>query len=267
LNIRIRGLLVACGLAAGLLSAGCRQDMHDQPRFKPYAKSDFFADKRSARPLVDGTVARGHLREDAVLYTGKAAGKPADAFPFPVTADVMARGRERFDIFCSPCHGRTGAGDGMIVQRGYRKPPTFHQDRLRQAAPGYTYDVITNGFGAMPITRSRSRYGTAGPSSPTSRRCSAASTRRPTSCPPRRARPSTPPTNADDSTGQARDHMHDATYTPPASLDPLRQRSLIVGVIGLVAAAAGRSSARASSSMRTCWPTCSGSPQPSAASR
>jgi mono/diheme cytochrome c family protein len=150
LNTRIRGLLVACGLAAGLLSAGCRQDMHDQPRFKPYAKSDFFADKRSARPLVDGTVARGHLREDAVLYTGKEAGKPADAFPFPVTADVMARGRERFDIFCSPCHGRTGAGDGMIVRRGYRKPPTFHQDRLRQAAPGYTYDVITNGFGAMP---------------------------------------------------------------------------------------------------------------------
>jgi mono/diheme cytochrome c family protein len=146
----MRSLVAACGLAAGLLSAGCRQDMHDQPRFKPYAKSDFFADKRSARPLVDGTIARGHLREDAVLYTGKAAGTPADAFPFPVTADVMARGRERFDIFCSPCHGRTGAGDGMIVQRGYRKPPTFHQDRLRQAAPGYTYDVITNGFGAMP---------------------------------------------------------------------------------------------------------------------
>jgi len=150
LNTKIRGLLAACCVAAGLLAAGCRQDMHDQPRFKPYAKNDFFADKRSARPLVDGTIARGHLREDAVLYTGKAAGKPAGTFPFPVTADVMARGRERFDIFCSPCHGRTGAGDGMIVQRGYRKPPTFHQDRLRQAAPGYTYDVITNGFGAMP---------------------------------------------------------------------------------------------------------------------
>jgi mono/diheme cytochrome c family protein len=150
LNTSIRGPLVACCLAAGLLAAGCRQDMHDQPRFKPYAKSDFFADKRSARPLVDGTIARGHLREDAVLYTGKAAGKPADAFPFPVTADVMARGRERFDIFCSPCHGRTGTGDGMIVRRGYRKPPSFHEDRLRQAAPGYTYDVITNGFGAMP---------------------------------------------------------------------------------------------------------------------
>jgi len=141
---------VACCFAAGLLAAGCRQDMHDQPRFKPYAKSDFFADRRSARPLVEGTIARGHLREDTVLHTGKADGKPVDAFPFAVTAEVMARGHERFDIFCAPCHGRTGAGDGMIVRRGYRKPPTFHEDRLRQAAPGYTFDVITNGFGAMP---------------------------------------------------------------------------------------------------------------------
>ena len=150
MSAKIRGYFCACGLAAGLLAAGCRQDMHDQPKFKPYAKSDFFADRRSARPLVDGTIARGHLRDDAVLYTGKAAGKPVDAFPVAVTAAVMARGQERFDIFCSPCHGRTGAGDGMIVRRGYRKPPTFHQDRLRQAAPGYTFDVITNGFGAMP---------------------------------------------------------------------------------------------------------------------
>jgi len=150
LNTKTRGRLCACGLAAGLLAAGCRQDMHDQPKYKPFAKSDFFADRRSARPLVDGTIARGHLRDDAVLYTGKAAGKPVDAFPVAVTAAVMARGQERFDIFCSPCHGRTGAGDGMIVRRGYRKPPTFHQDRLRQAAPGYTFDVITNGFGAMP---------------------------------------------------------------------------------------------------------------------
>jgi len=124
--------------------------MHDQPKFKPLAKNDFFADRRSARPLVDGTIPRGHLREDAALYTGKAAGTPVDAFPFAVSAAVMARGQERFDIFCAPCHGRTGDGDGMIVRRGYRKPPTFHQDRLRQAAPGYTFDVITNGFGAMP---------------------------------------------------------------------------------------------------------------------
>lgn len=150
MNASIRGPFVAGCFAAGLLMAGCRQDMHDQPKYKPFAKSDFFADQRSARPLVEGTIARGHLREDAVLYTGKAAGKPADAFPFAVTAAVMARGHERFDIFCSPCHGRTGAGDGMIVRRGYRKPPTFHQDRLRQAAPGYVFDVITSGFGAMP---------------------------------------------------------------------------------------------------------------------
>ena len=124
--------------------------MHDQPKFKPLAKNEFFSDRRSARPLVDGTIARGHLREDAVLYTGKADGKPVDTFPFAVSPAVMARGQERFDIFCAPCHGRTGDGDGMIVRRGYRKPPTFHQDRLRQAAPGYTFDVITNGFGAMP---------------------------------------------------------------------------------------------------------------------
>ena len=150
MNTKLRAAAVACCLAAGLVTAGCRQDMHDQPKFKPYAKSDFFADRRSARPLVHGTIARGQLRDDAVLYTGKADGKPVEVFPFAVTADVMARGRERFDIFCSPCHGRTGEGDGMIVRRGYRKPPTFHQDRLRQAAPGYTFDVITSGFGAMP---------------------------------------------------------------------------------------------------------------------
>ena len=150
MSAKIRTTLVACCLAAGLLAAGCRQDMHDQPKFKPYAKSDFFADQRSARPLVDGTIARGHLRDDRLLFTGKAAGKPAEVFPFAITGDLMERGHERFDIFCSPCHGRTGTGDGIIVRRGYRRPPTFHQDRLRQAAPGYVFDVITNGFGAMP---------------------------------------------------------------------------------------------------------------------
>lgn len=142
--------MVASCLAAGLLAAGCRQDMHDQPKFKPYAKSDFYADQRSARPLVDGTVARGQLRDDTLLYTGKVDGKPAATFPFEVTKAVMDRGHERFDIYCSPCHSRTGAGDGMIVRRGYRRPPTFHQDRLRQVPAGYLFDVITNGFGAMP---------------------------------------------------------------------------------------------------------------------
>ena len=150
MNARARVSLVACCLAAGLLASGCRQDMHDQPKFKPFAKSDFFKDERSARPLVEGTISRGHLHDDTLFETGKIDGKPADAFPFPVTANVLERGRERYDIYCSPCHGRLGSGDGMIVRRGYRRPPSFHQDRLRAAAPGYLFDVTTRGFGAMP---------------------------------------------------------------------------------------------------------------------
>jgi mono/diheme cytochrome c family protein len=124
--------------------------MHDQPKYVPLRQSPFFGDARSARPLVAGTVARGQLREDPLLYTGKVNGADATVFPFPIDARVMARGRERFDIFCSPCHGRTGQGDGMVVRRGFRRPPTFHQDRLRDAPPGHLFDVITNGFGAMP---------------------------------------------------------------------------------------------------------------------
>jgi mono/diheme cytochrome c family protein len=147
---RWRAPAAAACLALGLLAAGCRQDMHDQPKYKPLARSDFFADQRASRPLVEGTISRSGLREDTLRFTGKVDGKPADLFPFPVTAEVMARGRERFDIFCSPCHGRTGAGDGMVVRRGFRRPPTFHQDRLRQAPAGYVFDVITNGFGLMP---------------------------------------------------------------------------------------------------------------------
>jgi mono/diheme cytochrome c family protein len=129
---------------------GCRQDMHDQPKFIPLRESTFFTDSRSARPLVAGTVARGQLRDDALLYGGKIGGKDADVFPFAIDARVMARGHERFNIYCSPCHGRTGQGDGMVVRRGYRHPPTFHQDRLRDAPVGHFFDVITNGFGAMP---------------------------------------------------------------------------------------------------------------------
>jgi hypothetical protein len=120
-------------LAAALLLSGCRQDMHDQPKYIPLRESTFFADVRSARPLVEGTVARGHLRDDELLYTGKVSGADATVFPFPVDATVMARGRDRFDIFCAPCHGRTGQGDGMVVRRGYRRPPSHHQDRLRDS--------------------------------------------------------------------------------------------------------------------------------------
>ena len=150
---KIPTLLLA--LAAATLLAGCRQDMHDQPRFKPLRESDFYGDHRSARPLVEGTVARGHLDDDELLATGKVNGQDATDFPWPVTTEVMARGRERYDIFCSPCHDRTGSGDGMIVRRGYRRPPSFHIDRMRQAAVGHFFDVITNGFGAMPDYRAQ----------------------------------------------------------------------------------------------------------------
>lgn len=135
---------------ACVVVVGCRQDMHDQPKYIPLRESSFFGDVRSARPILAGTVPRGHLHDDALLYTGKSNGADATVFPFPVTDAVMARGQERFDIYCSPCHGRTGQGDGMIVRRGYRRPPTFHQDRLRDAPPGHFFDVVTNGFGAMP---------------------------------------------------------------------------------------------------------------------
>jgi len=124
--------------------------MHDQPKYIPLRESTFFADDRSARPIVAGTVARGELHDDTLLYTGKVDGKDAAVFPFPIDARVLARGQERFNIYCSPCHGRTGQGDGMVVRRGYRRPPTFHQDRLREAPVGHIFDVVSNGFGAMP---------------------------------------------------------------------------------------------------------------------
>jgi len=124
--------------------------MHDQPKYIPLRSSDFFHDDRSARPIVEGTVARGHLHEDSLLYTGKANGADATLFPFAVDARVMARGQDRFNVYCSPCHGRTGSGDGMIVRRGYRRPPSLHAERLRGSSVGHYFDVMTNGFGAMP---------------------------------------------------------------------------------------------------------------------
>jgi mono/diheme cytochrome c family protein len=145
-----RRALTTAACLLGLALAGCRQDMHDQPKYKPYRESDFFGDRRSARPQVEGTVARGMLHEDTHLYAGKVDGALAETFPFPVTAAVLQRGRERYGIYCTPCHGLAGYGDGMVVTRGYRKPSSFHVDRLRGERPGYFYDVITNGFGAMP---------------------------------------------------------------------------------------------------------------------
>ena len=139
-------LLVVAGCA---FLAACRQDMHDAPRYEPLEASTFFTDGRGSRALVANTVARGMQREDEHLYQGKIDGQLTDSFPMPVTAEVMARGRERFNVFCAPCHGRTGQGNGMVVQRGFRAPPSFHEERLRTAPVGYFFDVQTNGFGAM----------------------------------------------------------------------------------------------------------------------
>jgi hypothetical protein len=137
-------------LALIAVTAGCRLDMHIQPYYRPMAKSDFFVDGRSARMPVEGTVARGNLREDTYFYTGKIGNNPGDFMPFPVTTEVLDRGRERFNIYCTPCHGRVGDGNGFIPTRGFRRPPSFHIDRLRKAPIGYFYDVDTNGFGVMP---------------------------------------------------------------------------------------------------------------------
>ncbi len=145
-----RTKFASLGLLALLALAGCRQDMHDQPKYKPLAMSDFFSDLRAARPPVEGTVARGELHEDTYFYSGMVGQNPGDYMPFPVTQDVLDRGQQRFNIYCAPCHSRLGDGNGMIVQRGYRRPPSYHTDRLRKAPLGYFFDVMTHGFGAMP---------------------------------------------------------------------------------------------------------------------
>jgi hypothetical protein len=131
--------------------SACRLDMQIQPRQNPLSRSDFFADQRSERPPVEGTVARGQLREDAYFYTGKAGNGAGDYMPFPVTKAVLEHGRERYNIYCSPCHSMVGDGNGFIPSRGFaRKPPSYHIPRLQKAPLGYFYDVITNGFGTMP---------------------------------------------------------------------------------------------------------------------
>ena len=147
--------LLATALVALVLVAGCRQDMHNQPKYRPLRPSTLFADGSSARQPVDGTVARGTLNADEALFTGMQNGAPVAEMPFAISASDLDRGEERYNIFCAPCHDQTGSGQGMIVQRGYRQPPSFHIERLKTVEPGYMFDVITNGFGVMPDYRAQ----------------------------------------------------------------------------------------------------------------
>lgn len=143
-------LPVILGLAAVMPAlTGCRQDMHDQPRYEALEESQFFRDGQSARQLVRGTVPRGYLKSDEQFFTGRNGDQFVTEFPFSITRESLERGRERFNIYCSPCHGQTGLGNGMIVQRGFSPPPSYHQDRLREEPIGHFFDVVTNGYGAM----------------------------------------------------------------------------------------------------------------------
>jgi hypothetical protein len=149
-------IALACIVACLLATTGCWYDMRQQSKVKPLDQSDFFLDGQASRLLLPETVARGELDLDRALYEGRNEDDtPVDTFPIEITREVLDRGHERYDIFCSPCHARLGNGQGMIVQRGFKPPPSFHIDRLREAPPGYYYDVITNGFGAMYSYASR----------------------------------------------------------------------------------------------------------------
>jgi len=142
----IRGLSAAAILAASLFLAGCslKQDMALQPKNRPLSPSDFFSDGRSERPLLENTVARGSVSEDEMVVS-----KESNRFPLPVNQELLVRGENRYKVFCTPCHGLQGDGNGMVAMRGMKHPPSYHEDRLRQVSNGYIYDVITNGFGAM----------------------------------------------------------------------------------------------------------------------
>jgi mono/diheme cytochrome c family protein len=142
-------------LGAIVCTVGCRNDMHNQPRYKPFAASDFFGDGRSARPAIADTVARGQLRVDEARYTGKIGSDDVDYFPIQITKADVQRGQERFNIYCSPCHGRLGNGHGMVASRGLREPPSYLDPRLINARVGHFFDVMTNGYGAMYSYASR----------------------------------------------------------------------------------------------------------------
>lgn len=146
LRVKLSILCIFCGL---FLFGACRQDMADQPSYRPLQPSDFFADGQASRPLIQGTVARGQLRDDVHLYTGKKDGQLVTTFPFVVDKEVVKRGQERFNIYCAPCHGQTGAGNGMIVQRGFKKAASYYDKETREKSVGHYFDVITNGLGAM----------------------------------------------------------------------------------------------------------------------
>lgn len=147
-DLRLLAVRLGLGVLLTILTA-CRQDMFDQPRGDALGESDFFADGAASRRLPPHTVPRGFLNEDEVLHTGRVGSNLVEVFPFPITRDILNRGRERHDIHCAVCHGRTGEGDGMIVQRGFPAPPSYHIDRLREAPVGHFYDVITRGYGVM----------------------------------------------------------------------------------------------------------------------
>lgn len=144
------GMTFACTLLALLALASCRQKMSNQARYDPLESSDFFTDGMAARPRIAGTIARGEITDNPFFDTGKVGGQIADGFPMPVTLELVNRGHDRFDIYCAQCHGRAGDGNGMIPSRGYRRPPSFHTQTLRTARSGHFFDVMTNGFGAMP---------------------------------------------------------------------------------------------------------------------
>lgn len=148
-------IYLGLGAFALLAMTACRQDMQIEPRYNPESQSDFFSDNRAARPMVDGTVARGDLRIDEARYTGKINGQEIDQFPIPIVKADIERGEQRFNIYCTPCHGRLGDGNGLVVLRGFRQPPSYYSDKLMQAPVGHFFDVMTNGFGAMASYASR----------------------------------------------------------------------------------------------------------------
>jgi mono/diheme cytochrome c family protein len=150
-----RRLFLVFALLTLALASGCRQKMANAARYDPLEASDFFADGMSARPRIAGTVARGEITADPFFDSGRKNGQVADGFPMPVTIDLVNRGQNRFDIYCSQCHGRVGDGNGMIPSRGYRRPPSFHTATLRNRPTGHFFDVMTNGFGAMPPYRNQ----------------------------------------------------------------------------------------------------------------